>query len=581
MKKMKNLKTISTVLLLCIVLNSWSQSILIDQGVNADGLWCFPVHKKENTYLYLPERARLSLKNDSIPEFSYMRYIIEKPTEESAKTITEADGGGILTFLVLYDTPKEAVSNAEQFLREKLENDSIKVRGPVVFKSGKYTLVSSILNPKTGNNEPHILVTGNAPVIENSKIPLSFAVDPVRSKLLLENFKMNTPDVSLIFELAYSGLTESYEAQLEIDWSEVKKSQAFEAGGSVYFIGADVELGFDKLRKDQAIKFTSTGSDESMESLVQTVYTKLLELMFKPTPLEQVPQDQRGGLEDALSSLIGQAGALGSRNTTGFGLNVGYQYKEHRTTGKSFMQFDGRSLVNRNHYITFNAGNLYKKYGDNKEIFKDVPLWDPAFQQRDVYVGIDGNVESEFEKMLNSVTVKLSKKHENGTETLKEVLLTKDTFMENDGRISMKYLNHEDTDRKAWLTYQYQTIWKFIGGGTFSEEWKSEDASMINLYTPFRRRKIELSGDMNRLRDLNIRAISIKIDYDFFGDPKSKNLTIYPSDNLNEKYFEITLPKGIDEVNYSITWFKKGDEPVQLKGVDKYGLIFIDEIPNS
>ncbi len=568
-------------LLFMIAFNSWSQSILIDRGVNADGLWCFPVHKKENTYLYLPERARLSLSNDSIPEFSYMRYILEKPTEESAKTITEADGGGILNFLVLYDTPKEAISNAERFLKKTLDNDSIKIRGPVVFNSGKYTLVSSILNPKTGNNQPQILVTGEAPVIENSKIPLSFDVDPVRSKLLLESFKMATPDVSLIFELSFSGLTENYEAELEIDWSEVKKSHAFNAGGSIYFVGAQVELGFDKLRKDQAIKFTSTGSDASMESLVETVYTKLLELMFAPTPLEQVPDEHRGGLEDALSSLIGQQGALGSQNTTGFGINVGYQYKEHRTTGKSIMQFNGRSLVNRNHYITFNAGNLYKKYGNNKEIFKDVPLWDPAFQQRDVYVGIDGNIEREFDKMLNSVTVKLSKKHENGAETLKEVLLTKDTYQATDGRISMKYLNQEDSDRKGWLSYDYQTIWKFIGGGTYSEEWQTEDASMINLYTPFQRRKIELSGDLNRLQSQNVRAISIRINYDFFGEQKSKNLTLYPSDNINEKYFEITLPKGMEEVSYTITWFQKDSEPIQLKGIDKYGLIFIDEIPTS
>ncbi|WP_340200861.1 hypothetical protein [Ascidiimonas sp. W6] len=579
---MKNLKKLSILMLLfMIAFNSWSQSILIDRGVNADGLWCFPVHKKENTYLYLPERARLSLSNDSIPEFSYMRYILEKPTEESAKTITEADGGGILNFLVLYDTPKEAISNAERFLKKTLDNDSIKIRGPVVFNSGKYTLVSSILNPKTGNNQPQILVTGEAPVIENSKIPLSFDVDPVRSKLLLESFKMATPDVSLIFELSFSGLTENYEAELEIDWSEVKKSHAFNAGGSIYFVGAQVELGFDKLRKDQAIKFTSTGSDASMESLVETVYTKLLELMFAPTPLEQVPDEHRGGLEDALSSLIGQQGALGSQNTTGFGINVGYQYKEHRTTGKSIMQFNGRSLVNRNHYITFNAGNLYKKYGNNKEIFKDVPLWDPAFQQRDVYVGIDGNIEREFDKMLNSVTVKLSKKHENGAETLKEVLLTKDTYQATDGRISMKYLNQEDSDRKGWLSYDYQTIWKFIGGGTYSEEWQTEDASMINLYTPFQRRKIELSGDLNRLQSQNVRAISIRINYDFFGEQKSKNLTLYPSDNINEKYFEITLPKGMEEVSYTITWFQKDSEPIQLKGIDKYGLIFIDEIPTS
>ncbi|WP_203258783.1 hypothetical protein [Hyunsoonleella ulvae] len=568
-----------------IVLSVWcitanAQSILIDQGINADGLWCFPVHKKENSYRYLPQRARLSLKNDSIPEFSFLRYILEKPSNNTTKTITEAGGGGILNFLVLYDTPGELISNAERFLKKKFENDAISIEGPIVFETGKYTLVSSILNPATGNSKKAILGTGEAPIIENSKIPLSFSVDPVKSKLLLESLKMTTPDVSLIFELGFSGLTESYEAELEIDWSEVKKSHAFDAGGSVYYIGADVGFGFDKLRKDNAIKFTSTGKDESMESLVQTVYEKLLELMFKPTPLEQVPEEHRGGLEDALGSLLGSNGAMGSRNTTGFGLNVSYQYKEHRTTGKSNMVFNGRSLVHRNHYITFNAGDLYKKHGNNKDIFKNVPLWDPTFQQRDVYVGVDGNIEKEFDKMLNSVTVKLYKKHQNDSITLKEVLLTKDSYKDANGKFAMTYLNHGDSNQSEWLNYQYKTIWKFIGGGTFTEELKEESASMINLYTPFERRRIELSGDMQALKELNVRAVAVKINYDFFGETKSKYITLYPKDELSEKFFEITIPKGVEDVAYTITWYIKNSSPKQKTGIDKYGLLFIDEIPN-
>lgn len=576
---MKNLKHYITLVVLigyCLISNG--QSILIDQGVNADGLWCFPIHKKENSYRYLPQRARLSLQNDSIPEFSFLRYITEKPSENNSKTITEAGGGGILNFLVLYDTPQELISNAERFLKKKFENDEIIIEGPIIFDSGKYTLVSSILNP-AGESKKSILGSGSAPIIENSKIPLSFNVDPLKSKLLLESLKMSTPDVSLIFELGFSGLTENYEAELEIDWSEVKKSHAFDAGGSIYFVGADVGLGLDKLRKDNAIKFTSVGKDESMESLVQTVYTKLLELMFKPTPLEQVPEEHRGGLEDAIGSLIGSNGAMGSRNTTGFGLNVGYQYKEHRTTGKSNMVFKGRSLVNRNHYITFNAGNLYKKYGDNKDIFKDVPLWDPAFQQRDVYVGIDGTIENEFDKMLNSVTVKLNKKHQSGDATLKEVLLTKNTYKESNGKIAMSYLNHGDADQNEWLNYEYQTVWKFIGGGTYSEDWKTATASMINLYTPFQRRKIEISGDVETLKEKNVRAVAVKINYDFFGEPKSKNLTIYPKKELNDKFFEITLPKGSDKVEYTITWYVKNAAPIQKNGIDEYGLLFIDEFP--
>ncbi len=558
---------------------SYSQNILIDRGIQADGLWCFPLHHNENTYVYLPLEAKLSMQNDSLPQFSYMRYIIDKPSEDTSTTITEADGGAILHFLVEYSTPSKKVSNAENFIREKLENDSIKIRGPIIFDKGQYTLISSILNPKTETGELKLLGSGEAPILENSKIALSFSLDPINSKLLLESFKMATPDVSLIFELGFSGLTDSYEAELEIDWSEVTKSKSYGAGGSVYFIGADVEASFDKLRRDNAIKFTSSGSDDSMESLVQTVYSKLLELMYKPVQTSQVPKAQRGGIEDAIASLIGSEGALGSRKTTGFGLNVAYQQKEHKSSGKSHMLFNGRSSVSRNHFITFNAGNLYKNYGNNPEIFKDVPLWDPAFQQRKIFVGIDGNVEREFNKMINSVTVTLQKKHQNEDVTLKEVLLNKNTYKDNDGKVSMTYLNHDDDNRMEWLKYDYKTNWKFIGGGDFTTDWKQESSSMINLYTPFERKRIEVTGDLASLNEQQIRAVSVSINYQFFDEEKSQSLTIYPSREMADNFFEITIPKREEAVNYNITWFYKDQEPITKTGIDKYGLIFIDEIP--
>jgi len=564
---------------LLLGLTANAQSILVDQGINANGLWCFPIHEKPTTYVYLPSDARLSLKEDGLPQFSYMRYVLEKPTENQANTITEADGGGILHFLVVYVTSQKKIEDAESYLKNKLENDSISIRGPIVFDKGRYTLVSSILSSETGKNETKIIGYGEAPIIENSKLALSFSVDPVKSKLLLESFKMATPDVSLVFELSFSGLTDSYEATVDLDWSEVKKSKQFDAGGSVYFVGADVSLGLDNLRRDHAIKLTSIGSDDSMESLVQTVYEKLLELMFKKVPLEQVPKDKRGGLENAISSLIGSNSALGSRKTTGFGLNVGYQYKEHHSTGKSHLEFKGRSRINRIHFITFNVGDLYNNYSTNENIFKDVPLWDPAFQQRDVHVGIDGTIEKEFEKMINSVTIKIRKQHQDGTETLKEILLTKGSYKRNDGIISMTYLNHKDSLRTKWLEYEYQTIWKFIGGATYTSDWIMDSAAMINLYVPFERKKIELVGDLSELKAQNLRAISTNISYDFFGHKNSERLTIYPNDDLTTKYFEITLPKGLDAIDYELSWFFKDQPTLKKEGKDTYGLLFIDEIP--
>ena len=567
------------VLLILVSFSGVSQNILIDRGVNANGLWCFPLLNKENTYVYLPNNAHLSYKQDSLPEFSYMRYVVEKPAENQTNTITQADGGGILHFLVQYDTSQNKIDQAENYLKKHLENDSLKLRGPVVFSTARYTLVSSILNDDSGEKETKIIGSGEAPILENSKLALSFSVDPVKSKLLLESFKMATPDVSLVFELGFSGLTDSYEATLDIDWSEIKTSKQFDAGGSVYYVGADIGLGFDELKRNNAIQFSSVGSDTSMESLVQRVYDKLLDLMFKKVPLEKVPNENKGGVEEAISSLLGANGAMGSRKTTGFGLNVAFQYKEHKSSGKSHLEFKGRGRIGRTHFITFNVGNLYKKYGKNEQIFKDVPLWDPAFQQRDVYIGIDGEVEREFQKMINSVTIAVRKKHLDNTETLEEVLLTKNTFKDNSNNRYITYLNHKDSVRTKWLEYDYKSIWKFVGGTTYQSDWKTDSSAMINLYVPYERRKIELLGDLEKLKSKEIRAVSIQISYDFFGKTKTERKTIYPKDNLEEKSFEITLPIGEGNIDYTITWFYKNQAPVKKSGIDSYGLLFIDEIP--
>ncbi|MEN1783500.1 MAG: hypothetical protein AAGF77_00035 [Bacteroidota bacterium] len=567
-------------LLLVLLLGGYSTlnaQIRMDQGVQAEGLWCFPSHTDSNAYSYLPHRARLALQNDSLPQFSYLRYVLEKPAENTTKSISTADGGGILTFLVLYDTPADMVTKAQQSLREKMDNEAIVLKGPILFDEAKYTMISSIITPGKGKTR-HILASGAAPVMENSRIPLSFDLEPTQSKLLLESMSMATPDVSLLFELSFSGLSDSYEAELEVDWSRVSESHAFDAGVNLYMVGADVSLGFDQLRKEQAITLTSSGSDAAMESLVQHVYTKLLELMFRPVPPVEVPEEHRGGLADALGSLVSQGV---SSKAMPFKANVGYQYKKHKTTGKSNMVFKGRSLVNRNHYITFNLGNLYQEYGNDERLFKDVPLWDPAFQQRDVYVGVDGTIAQEFDRMLNSVTVKLRKQHDNGDETLKEILITKKNYEEDSGNRIMTYLNHGDLDMTAWMSYDYKTEWKFIGGGTYEEDWQSSSSAMINLYTPFQRRRIELSGDIASLASQQVRAISVKIDYDFFGDARTASTLLYPNRENKNMHFEITQPKGVEAVDYSLSWFLEGGTVLKEEGIDRYGLLFVDTLPNT
>ena len=566
-------------LLLIGVRPAVGQQILIDRGIQAEGLWCFPLASDTLTYLYLPDEARIALDDAGQPQFSMLRYVINTPSENNGRaTTTEADGGAIVHFLVEYRTDSRKVSSSEHALREALESPNIKLQGPIIFDEGRYALISSVLSPTEKPSERHLLATGQAPVLEGGRIALSFDMSPEDSRLLMESFKMATPDVSIVFDMSFSGLSEAYNAELKVHWSQVHQSMGGHTGGSLYFIGAEVEAMFDDLRRDHAIELTTSGSDEVTEALVNTVYDKLLALMFEPLKPEQIPE--RGGLWDALSKSLGNRGLLSSQNISGFGLNLGYEMKRLKSEGTSVMQFNSQSSMQRHHFITFNAGDLYQRYGSDQRFFRTQDLDDPAFQQREVQVAIDGELIKEFGDLVNSVSVTLRKQHSNGEQTVREILVDR-RFAADSLEARLVYGSKDDADRLAWLGYEYRTKWQFQGGEYYQTDWVPERSSMINLYAPYERRSIQLVGSIELLDDLGIRAVVARVTYPFFSKTRIAQLVVRPGDAVEDKRVDITLPLNQYDYEYSITWYFRGGEQRSVSGRDASGLLFIDEAPTS
>jgi hypothetical protein len=79
--------------------------------------------------------------------------------------------------------------------------------------------VSSILDPTGSGAEKKILATGRAPVMEHNALAFSFDLDPQHATLLLQSLAMSTPDVSLVFDMTFEGLTNAYDAELTVDWA--------------------------------------------------------------------------------------------------------------------------------------------------------------------------------------------------------------------------------------------------------------------------------------------------------------------------------------------------------------------------
>jgi hypothetical protein len=480
----------------------------------------------------------------------------------------------------MLDTPAPAVADAQQALRDTLKDDEVSLRGPIVFADGRYALVSSVLVKPDAPPERRLLATGRAPVLEGNRLAFSFDLSPEQATLLRQSMQMRTPDVSIVFDMTFTGLNEAYDADMTIDWSEVRKSQSFGAGASIYFVGADVEVGFDDMRRNNAIKLRSSGSDAAMEGLLTTVYTKLLELMFRPVEIDRVPPGQRGGLMNALSTLVDNRGALGSRNTTGFGLNVAYQLKDLRSSGLSTLNFNHRATVERHSFITFNIGDLFQRYGRDQALFRDVSLEDPTFRQREVHVAVDGALLPEFERYINGVTVTLRKQHQNGQETLREIVLNRETFQKDPGLVLVYGWNGDD-DRATWLQYDFRTRWSFKGGGAYETEWTRGTAPMLDLFTPYERRTVQIVGNRDVLKSRHVRAVVVEVEYPFFGERRRQTVVVRPDQNGEEPKVEITLPLGQQEYGYAITWQLEGNRRFTSKGVDTGGIVFIDEIPGS
>ena len=238
------------------------------------------------------------------------------------------------------------------------------------------------------------------------------------------------------------------------------------------------------------------------------------------------------------------------------------------------------NATDRHHYISFNIGDIYKKYGANDEYFRTVSLYDPEFEQRQVFVGVDGLIVPEFDKMINSITVTLRKNHQNGSTTLREIIVTKSTLADNRS-LAMTYGSVGDTNREEWLNYEYKAQYNFLGGKTYQTEWKKQNNAMINLFVPYERKLVKIDADKELLVQKNVRAISVKIEYPFFGEKKIMEFTVKPNDDFSQKTFDVTLPAGQYNYTYNIRWRMKNNTEKVLTGENDNEILFIDAIPDK
>jgi hypothetical protein len=230
--------------------------------------------------------------------------------------------------------------------------------------------------------------------------------------------------------------------------------------------------------------------------------------------------------------------------------------------------------------IGFNVGDLWTKYGEDTGVFKTVNLADPAFQQREIHVGIDGAILPEFDRYINSVTTVLRKRHQNGKTTVQEIVVDRETFGKVEHDFRMVYGWNGDADRDDWLQYDYRTRWSFKGGGVYETDWTTTTANMIDLYAPYRRKVVRVFGDPASLVSRNVRAVVLDIEYPFFDGRKQDKLRLRADRPIENQSMELTLPMEQKDYHYKITWILGDGDRIEREGRDSTGIVFVDDLPD-
>lgn len=283
-------------LALALAVPAAAQQILLDQPVRAGELTLFPDLNDANVYYYVSDKPKLATGPTGQPQFSFLRYVENVRTGADAPEAREGEGGGIVHALVSLSVTQDQIRDAQRELQRV--RPGARIQGPIVYKSGKFGLVSSFKEPD-GRLTTRVVGLGNAPILDGEKAAVSILLTKLGAKILWESFQTPTPDISFTFEMDMSGFRSPHRAVIEANFDQIYEHTGFSAGVASTYLAAEIKASFDDLTRQGAIKVTQVGGDERMETLITTAYNKISDLMFSPLNGTGTP---------SLESLTGTAG---------------------------------------------------------------------------------------------------------------------------------------------------------------------------------------------------------------------------------------------------------------------------------
>jgi hypothetical protein len=580
------LSLILAITIMCGVSTAHGQNISLDHPVKCGVLQCFPSADHEHQYYYLPANPHVALNESGKHEFSFTRYVKSDTQSNGDGGILKADGGGIVHFLVDYTVSDKQLDKALKVLKDIDQDASI--RGPIIFEAGSFALVSSFAADEEKPNEltKQVVGVGRAPLIEGLKAAVSIHLTKMGAQILWQSFQMDTPDVSLLFEMTFSGLNDPADATITADWKKLQQQADVTLGAKVSYMG--IGGGFDyssfwqQANDTGAINIEYKGDPDKLQSIIDRTYAKLHHIMFEPIRVEQPTSDDD---DDLLTTMLAAATAAraagGSNYSAPWEVNItgGYRRRKLTQTGNYTFNFRQRSKSSLTTAMAGNIGSLYRLYGDDPSVFRTINLTDEEFRIREISVALDARDEKEFSKYINHVTLTVQKEHGSGKQSTSEVVIKRSNFaLGKPQRVNYSWDGELSID--SWMQYRYKADWSFVGGANHSSGWLDYDSAAISLTPPYQYREVEFTADPEILKDENVRLVSVRVKHDFFGRQVSETINLVPGrDELNATRI-FAVPPGNDKLEYTITWTLKDRRRINSgRLVSDQTIIFCDEVP--
>jgi len=490
----------------------------------------------EKRYYYLPPPPRVALDGEGRPQFLFMKFTSDRTAEEGGVT------GGILHFLCEYGLTPAQEKELEKRLADRVKG--AKVMGAVRMEEGSGESTFRVISATMSDDgfTEHMVASGKAPLLPGQKVAAAARLDAVGAVLIEESLKRPTSDISVEFDLAYTSFMPAFDGSITFDWEMFKahiddweqeyshtsrrtdwnwRKARFNREHT--YTSTELRELYDIMSEHEAIRVEWTESivDERLEVIRQAFFRFMETSFFEKQPME-MPED-----EDDLDEQMTTPEERGNSSSFDRFVSKGEEAFTNKTINMRV------TLPVKTSYVTVGniSGSWYReaKKG-HPELFAEVNVDDPFFQQRMVAFTLDLDAMEIFDQAINFVTVEVRKDRAKGRDFHTSFTLTKEEIGADGPTKMVTYAKMRDDSPEI---FEYLVRWSLRGGVEWpaNPRWTKGQWEGVTLAPPVLPLNVEAEADLTELEELGFTRATVEVRYNQFGKEvtDSRSLALSPA----------------------------------------------------